>query len=69
MKYKQIFTYLGLLLVQMPYKVVLMSDPHPQPPLGLAYLAGVLERFDDVHVLDIIDGNFSENYVYDVKWL
>lgn len=35
--------------------------------MGLAYLAGVLERFDDVHVLDILDGNFSENYVYDVK--
>ena len=43
------------------------SDPHPQPPLGLAYLAGVIERLDDVHVLDILDGNFSENYVYDVK--
>jgi len=42
-------------------------DPHPQPPLGLAYLAGVIERLDDVHVLDILDGNFSENYVYDVK--
>ena len=37
-------------------------DPHPQPPLGLAYLAGVLEKFDDVNVFDIIDGNFSENY-------
>ena len=43
------------------------ADPHPQPPLGLAYLAGVLERLPDVHVLDILDGNFSENYVYDVK--
>ena len=37
-------------------------DPHPQPSLGLAYLAGVLEKFDDVNVFDIIDGNFSENY-------
>ena len=43
------------------------QDPHPQPPLGLAYLAAVLERLDDVNVLDILDGNFSENYVYDVK--
>jgi anaerobic magnesium-protoporphyrin IX monomethyl ester cyclase len=43
------------------------ADPHPQPPLGLAYLAGVLERLPDVNVLDILDGNFSENYVYDVK--
>jgi len=43
------------------------ADPHPQPPLGLAYLAGVLERLSDVNVLDILDGNFSENYVYDVK--
>ena len=42
------------------------ADPHPQPPLGLAYLAGVLERLPDVNVLDILDGNFSENYVYDV---
>ena len=29
------------------------ADPHPQPPLGLAYLAGVLERLPDVNVLDI----------------
>ena len=36
------------------------ADPHPQPPLGLAYLAGVLERLPDVNVLDILDGNFSE---------
>ena len=36
------------------------------PPLGLAYLAGVLERLPDVNVLDILDGNFSKNYVYDV---
>lgn len=43
------------------------ADPHPQPPLGLAYLAGVLERLPDVNILDILDGNFSENYVYDVK--
>ena len=43
------------------------ADPHPQPPLGLAYLAGVLERLPDINVLDILDGNFSENYVYDVK--
>lgn len=42
------------------------KDPHPQPPLGLAYLAGVLERLPDVHVLDILDGNFSDNYVQDV---
>lgn len=41
-------------------------DPHPQPPLGLAYLAGVLERLSDVNVLDILDGNFSKNYVDDV---
>ena len=39
-------------------------------PLGLAYIAGVLERQNDVNVLDILDGNFSENYVYDVtQWL
>ncbi len=42
------------------------ADPHPQPPLGLAYLAGVIERLPDVNVLDILDGNFSKNYVYDV---
>jgi len=24
------------------------QDPHPQPPLGLAYLAGVLERLPNV---------------------
>ena len=42
------------------------ADPHPQPPLGLAYLAGVLERLPDVDVLDILDGNFSEDYVHDV---
>ena len=30
------------------------ADPHPQPPLGLAYLAGVLERLPDVNVLDIL---------------
>ena len=27
------------------------ADPHPQPPLGLAFLAGVLERLPDVNVL------------------
>jgi radical SAM superfamily enzyme YgiQ (UPF0313 family) len=43
------------------------ADPHPQPPLGLAYLAGVLERIPNVNVLDIIDGNFSKHYVTDVK--
>ncbi|MHA7733123.1 B12-binding domain-containing radical SAM protein [Nitrosopumilus sp. S6] len=43
------------------------ADPHPQPPLGLAYLAGVIEKLSDVEVLDILDGNFSENYVEDVK--
>ena len=29
------------------------SDADPQPPLGLAYLAGVLERLPNVNVLDI----------------
>jgi len=43
------------------------KDPHPQPPLGLAYLAGVLEKFDDVNVLDILDGNFSDDYIGEVK--
>jgi len=43
------------------------ADPHPQPPLGLAYLAGVLEKLPDVNVLDILDGNFSKNYREDVK--
>jgi len=42
-------------------------DPHPQPPLGLAYLAGVLEKLDDVNVFDIIDGNFSDDYIESVK--
>lgn len=42
-------------------------DPHPQPPLGLAYLAGVLEEFDDVNVFDILDGNFSDDYIQSVK--
>jgi len=43
------------------------KDPHPQPPLGLAYLAGVLEKYDDVNVFDIIDGNFSDDYIQSVK--
>ncbi len=43
------------------------ADPHPQPPLGLAYLAGIIEKISDVNVLDILDGNFSENYIEDVK--
>jgi radical SAM superfamily enzyme YgiQ (UPF0313 family) len=43
------------------------ADPHPQPPLGLAYLAGIIEKLSDVNVLDILDGNFSENYIEDVK--
>ena len=43
------------------------ADPHPQPPLGLAYLAGVLEKLDDVNVFDIIDGNFSDDYIESVK--
>ena len=42
-------------------------DLHPQPPLGLAYIAAVLERISDVNVLDVIDGNFSQHYVTDVK--
>jgi len=42
-------------------------DPHPQPPLGLAYIAAVLEKFPDVNVLDIFDGNFSKHYVTEVK--
>jgi anaerobic magnesium-protoporphyrin IX monomethyl ester cyclase len=42
------------------------ADPHPQPPLGLGYIAGVIERIPDVNVLDILDGNFSKNYVEDV---
>ena len=42
------------------------ADPHPQPPLGLGYIAGVLERLPDVNVLDILDGNFSQNYIEDV---
>jgi len=41
-------------------------DPHPQPPLGLAYIAAVIEKISDVTVLDILDGNFSENYIDDV---
>lgn len=43
------------------------ADPHPQPPLGLGYIAGALERLNDVHVLDILDGNFSQNYIEDVQ--
>lgn len=43
------------------------ADPHPQPPLGPAYLAGVLEGIENVEVLDILDGNFSENYIDDVR--
>ena len=42
-------------------------DSHPQPPLGLAYLAGVLEKFDDVNVFDIIDGNFYDDYILTIK--
>ena len=66
MKYKQVF------LTRPPTGSNALQggsdrDPHPQPPLGLAYIAGVLERFDDVNVLDILDGNFSDNYVFDVK--
>jgi len=65
MKYKQI------LLTRPPTGSNLLQggtdkDPHPQPPLGLASIAGVLERQNDVNVLDILDGNFSDNYVYDV---
>jgi len=41
-------------------------DPYPQPPLGLGYIAAVLEKLDDVEVFDILDGNFSDDYVYDV---
>lgn len=43
------------------------NDPHPQPPLGLGYIAGALERLNDVEVFDILDGNFSTNYLEDVK--
>ena len=65
MKYKQV------LLTRPPTGSNLLQggtdkDPHPQPPLGLASIAGVLERQNDVNVLDILDGNFSDNYVYDV---
>jgi anaerobic magnesium-protoporphyrin IX monomethyl ester cyclase len=43
------------------------ADPHPQPPLGLAYLAGILEKLPDVNVLNILDGNFSQDYVKDIE--
>ncbi len=45
------------------------ADPHPQPPLGLAYIAAVIEKLPDVNVLDIQDGNFSKHYVNEVKML
>lgn len=40
-------------------------DPYPQPPLGLACIAAVLEY--KTEVLPILDGNFSENYLNELR--
>ena len=39
-------------------------DPYPQPALGLAYIASVLEG--KTEVLPILDGNFSDDYLMDL---
>lgn len=64
----------------MTYKKVLLTRPptgrnvleggeerdlHPQPALGLAYIAGALKN--DTEVLPILDGNFSDNYLADLR--
>ena len=39
-------------------------DSYPQPALGLAYIAAVLEPV--MEVLPILDGNFSDDYLHDL---
>lgn len=40
-------------------------DRHPQPSLGLAYVAAALQ--DEIEVLPILDGNFSADYLQDLR--
>lgn len=60
----------------MKYQKILLTQPpiyegkrdsYPQPPIGLASVAAVLE--DKIDVLPIFDGNFSNNYIKELKSL
>lgn len=52
--------YHRILLTRPPTAQGGRIDPYPQPPLGLASIAAVLEH--EIEVLPILDGNFCENY-------
>ena len=43
------------------------KDPYPQPPLGLALIAAVLE--DQCEVFPILDGNFCESYLDELAFV
>lgn len=54
-----------ILLIQPPYDILKIEPKTAQPPLGLAYLAGVLERDYDVKILDTIAEGFENEQTID----
>jgi radical SAM superfamily enzyme YgiQ (UPF0313 family) len=57
--------YHKILLTRPPTAPRGRVDAHPQPPLGLASIAAVLER--KMKVLPVLDGNINSNYLSELK--
>lgn len=53
-----------LLLIQPPYDILKIEPKTAQPPLGLAYLAAILERDYEVKILDsVVEGYENEEVI------
>lgn len=57
--------YQKILLTIPPMNLEAKKASYPQPPLGLASIAAVLE--EKIDVLPIFDGNFSNSYINELK--
>ena len=54
-----------ILLIQPPYDILRIEPKTTQPPLGLAYLASVLEKDYEVKILDAVVEGFENEQVID----
>jgi len=54
-----------ILLVQPPYDILRIEPKTAQPPLGLAYLAGVLEKDYEVKILDAVVEGYENEQIID----
>jgi len=57
-----------IMLIQPPYDILKIEPKGAQPPLGLAYLAGVLEKDYEIEILDAVAEGYENEEIIDKEF-